>query len=80
MTENRLAVALLMGSLAIFLGFSSVLDDLVQGIRNYNVIGTPQHITRPREPEPVSRFDRLCFVVAGAAVILFALVAAVFTK
>jgi hypothetical protein len=80
MTENRLAVALLMGSLAIFLGFSPVLDDLVQGIRNYNIIGTPQHIARPREPEPVSRFDRLCFVLAGAGVILFALLAALFSK
>jgi hypothetical protein len=80
MTENRLAVALLMGSLAVFLGFSPVLDDLVQGIRNYNILGTPQHITRPREPEPVSRFDRLCFVVAGGAVILFALIAAILSK
>ncbi|MDQ1468684.1 MAG: hypothetical protein QOJ99_164 [Bryobacterales bacterium] len=80
MPENGLAVALLTGSLAIFLGLSSVLDDLVQGIRNYNVIGTPQRVTRPREPEPVSRFDRLCFVVAGAAVILFALLAAAFAK
>jgi hypothetical protein len=73
-------MALLMGSFAVFLGFSPLLDDLVQGIRNYNVIGTPQHVTRPREPEPVSRFNRLCFVIAGAAVILFALVAALLSQ
>jgi hypothetical protein len=78
MTENRLAVALLMGSLAMYLGFSSLLDDLVQGIRDFNILGTPQPVTRPREPQPVSRFDRMCFVVAGAAVILFALFAAIF--
>jgi hypothetical protein len=80
MTSSRLEIAFLVGGLAIYLGFSSLLDDLVQGIRNFNVIGTPQPLGRPREPEPVSRFDRLCFVFSGVVVILIALFAALFTK
>jgi hypothetical protein len=80
MIENRLEVTLLVGSLAVYLGFSSLLDDLVQGIRNFNIIGTPQPVTRRREPKPVSRFDRLCFVASGTAVILIGLLAALFGK
>lgn len=79
MTE-RLDIAFLVGGLAIYLGFSSLLDDLVQGLRNFNVIGTPQPLGRPRQPEPVSRFSRLSFVFSGAAVILIALLAALFGK
>ena len=78
MPEKIIAIALLVGSVAIFLGFSSLLDDLVQEIRNLNIIGTPQPVTRPRAPEPVSRFDRLCFVASGAIVILIGLLAAIF--
>lgn len=80
MPELSVAVALLVGSLAVYLGFSTMLDDLVQGIRNFNVIGTPQPVTRPREPKRVSRFERLCFVAAGAAVIVITLLAAVFGR
>ncbi len=78
MPEKRIAIALLVGSFAVFLGFSTLLDDLVQGIRNFNIIGTPQPVNRQREPEPVSRFDRLCFVVSGSVVILITLLAAIF--
>ena len=77
MPEKRIAIALLVGSIAVFLGFSTLLDDLVQGIRNFNIIGTPQPVTRPREPQPVSRFDRLCFVASGAIVILIGLLAVI---
>jgi len=77
MPEKKIAVALFVGSLAIFLGFSRLLDDLVQGIRNFNIIGTMQPVTRPRQPEPVSRFDRLCFVASGVVVILISLLAAI---
>lgn len=80
MTENRVAVAFLVGSFAIFLGFSTVLDDLVQGIRDFNILGTPQRVTRQREPERVSRFDRMCFVVSGAIVIVITLLAALLGK
>lgn len=80
MPEKKIAIALLVGSIAIFLGFSRLLDDLVEGIRNFNIIGTPQPITRQRQPEPVSRFDRICFVASGAIVILIGLLAAVFRQ
>lgn len=71
---------MLLGSVTIFLGFSRVLDDLVEEIRNFNIIGTPQPITRPRQPQPVSRFDRLCFVAAGVLVIALGIAAAIFGK
>lgn len=81
MPEKSVAlVPMLVGSLAIYLGFSALLDDIVQGIRNFNIIGTAQPVTRPREPEPVSRFDRICFVVAGAVVILIGLLTVIFGK
>jgi hypothetical protein len=78
MPEKKIAIALLVGSLAVFLGFSKVLDDLVQSIRNFNIIGTMQPVTRQREPEPVSRFDRWCFIFSGLVVILISLLAAIF--
>jgi hypothetical protein len=80
MPVKSVSIAMLLGSFAIFLGFSRLLDDLVEEIRNFNIIGTPQPITRPRQPQPVSRFDRLCFVVAGAIVIALGIVAAIFGK
>ena len=79
MPDKKIAIALFVGSLAIYLGFSPLLDELVQGIRKFNPIGTLQPVTRPREPEPVSRFDRLCFVASGVVVILLSLIAAIFT-
>lgn len=80
MPVKNVTIAMLLGSVAIFLGFSRLLDDLVEGIRNFNTIGTPQPITRPRQPEPVSRFDRLCFVAAGVLVIALGIVAAFLGK
>jgi hypothetical protein len=80
MPEKNIAIALTVGSLAVFFGFSPLLDHLVQEIRNFNIIGTMQPITRQRAPEPVSRFERLCFVGAGVAVILITLLAAAFKR
>ena len=80
MPEKNIAIALLVGSLAVFFGFSPLLDDLVQELRNFNIIGTMQPVTRQREPDRVSRFQRLCFVGSGLAVILITLLAAAFKR
>jgi hypothetical protein len=71
MLHGGVLTAFLLGSLAIFLGLSPVLDDVVKGLREFlNVIGTPVPLTRVRQEHPVSRGERICFVVAGAVVIL----------
>jgi hypothetical protein len=80
MPVKSVSIALVVGSFSIFLGSSRLLDDLVEGIRNFNTIGTPQPITRPRQAQPVSRFERLCFVAAGATVIAIGILATIFGK
>jgi hypothetical protein len=72
MFPKTIVVALIIGTVAILLGFWSGLDSLMEELRSLTAIGTLQPIMPSRPRTTVTRRERMCFIAFGAIVILLA--------